>query len=273
MKLASIHLYPIKSTRGHDVTTARVEPWGLAGDRRFLVTSDDGTMLTARKHPRLFTCLAELGDGALTLTGPHAAPLRVALTPSPSLRTVSVWDTPVDVTDCGDEAAAWLSSLLDTPARLVWLDDPTRRAVDPLYGMPDDRVMLADGFPLLLASTASVDRLNDWIAEDAVERGEELPEPLPISRFRPNVVVSGVEEAFAEDRWKRIRIGEVEFRVASGCARCVMTTIDVPTLEKGKEPLRVLAKHRRWDGKVWFGMNLIPDTTGTIHQNDPITIL
>lgn len=280
MKLASIHLYPVKSTQGHHVQSAEVQPWGLADDRRFLVVDAEGTMLTARLNPRLLTCFAETGfaetgEGTLTLHAPHAAPLHLTLptTPTTRLTTVKVWDTPVPLTDCGDDAATWLSTLLDKPARLVWLDDPTRRAIDPEYGRPDDRVSLADGFPLLLASTASLDRLNDWIAEDAVERGEEVPEPLPMSRFRPSVVVSGAEEPFAEDRWKRVRIGEVEFRVASGCSRCVLTTIDAETLVKGKEPLRVLARRRRWSGKVWFGMNLIPDTPGTLHTNDPVTLL
>ncbi|WP_084957859.1 MOSC domain-containing protein [Thermoactinospora rubra] len=268
MRLASVHIYPIKSTMGHDVASAEVEPWGLAGDRRYMVTGEDGELLTAREHPRLLACRAEPTGGTLTLTGPHAEPLRVL--PAGRTSLVNVWRTAVELTDCGEEAAAWLSALLGRPARLKWLDDPTRRPVDPEYGTPRDRVSLADGYPLLLASTASMARLNDWIAEQAAERGEEVPEPLPISRFRPNLVVDGVAEPFAEDRWKRVRVGEVDFRVVKPCDRCVLTTIDARTLAKGKEPIRTLSRHRRWDGKVWFGMNLIPDGTGRISIGDPV---
>ncbi|WP_113702751.1 MOSC domain-containing protein [Nonomuraea lactucae] len=274
MRLASIYFYPVKSTRGHDVRQAEVEPWGLAGDRRYVVTDEHGEMLTARRHPRLLACVAVISSGpdgrTLTLTGPHAPPLRVA--PTSTRTMVSVWKSEVELTDCGDAAAAWLTSLLGRPARLAWLDDPTRRPVDPAYGRPGDRVSLADAYPLLLTTTASLARLGDWILETAAERGEEPPEPLDMRRFRPNVVVDGVETPFEEDTWKRVRIGEVDFRVSRRCDRCVLPTIDPDTLVPGKEPTRTLARHRRWDGKVWFGVNLIPDGRGTIAQGDPVTV-
>lgn len=271
MRLASLHIFPIKSTQGHDLDAAEVQRWGLADDRRYLVVDEHGEMMTARKYPRMLAIRAELSGGTLTLTGPHAAPVTVR--PAGGLSTVEVWGTPVELTDCGDEAAAWLSALVGRPARLRWLDDPTRRGVDPEYGRPDDRVSLADGYPLLLASTASLAQLNDWVAETAVERGEELPAPLPMRRFRPNVVVEGAERAFAEDEWKRVRIGEVDFRVGNGCARCVLTTVNPETYTKGKEPTRTLSRYRKRDGKVWFGINLIPDGPGRIAVGDPITVL
>ncbi|WP_433431085.1 MOSC domain-containing protein [Nonomuraea sp. CA-141351] len=271
MKLASIHFYPVKSTAGHEVREAEVQPWGLAGDRRYLVTDERGGVLTAREEPRLLACVARLDGDRLTLTGPHAAPLLV--TPTEAMSTVTVGRTPVELTDCGDDAARWLSGLAGRQVRLKWLDDPTRRPVNPEYGRPDDRVSLADGYPLLLTSGASLAQLNDWIAETALERGEERPEPLPMHRFRPNVVIDGVGTAFAEDTWERVRIGAVDFRVSKGCDRCVLTTIDTATYTKGKEPIRTLSRHRKWDGKVWFGINLIPDAPGLIAQGDSVTIL
>ncbi|WP_188187314.1 MOSC domain-containing protein [Nonomuraea sp. SYSU D8015] len=271
MKLASIHFYPVKSTAGHDLPEAEVQPWGLAGDRRYLIVDEQGKVLTAREEPRLLACVPVLDGGTLTLTGPHAAPLPVV--PDSWTSTVDVWRTPVELTDCGDDAARWLSELAGQPVRLKWLDDPTRRPVNPEYGHPEDRVSLADGYPLLLTSTASLARLNDWIVEGALERGEEAPEPLPMRRFRPNVVVDGAATSFAEDEWKRVRIGEVDFRVSKGCDRCVLTTIDTATYTKGKEPIRTLSRHRKWDGKVWFGINLIPDGPGRIAVGDSITIL
>ncbi|NUW44298.1 MOSC domain-containing protein [Nonomuraea rhodomycinica] len=277
MRLASIHFYPVKSTSGHEVRRAEVEPWGLAGDRRFVVVGGDGKLLTARTHARLLACVAELdGDpaagGALTLTGPHEAPLRV-VPREPRRITVAYPREVLDLADCGDEAAAWLSGLLGEPARLAWQDDPRGRAVDPLYSRPEDRVSLADAYPLLLTTTASLDRLNAWVAETAAERGEEPRPPLSMRRFRPNVVIDGVAEPFDEDTWKRVRIGEVGFRVSKGCDRCVLPTIDPVTLAKGKEPTRTLARHRKWDGKVWFGVNLIPDGPGVLTQGDPVTVL
>ncbi|MEV4468323.1 MOSC N-terminal beta barrel domain-containing protein [Nonomuraea sp. NPDC049504] len=272
MKLASISYYPVKSTTGHEVSEADVLPWGLAGDRRYLVADEQGRTLTARVEPRLLAVVPMLDGDALTLTGPHAEPLRVA--PSARLSPVTLWGSDIELTDCGDAAAAWLTSLVGRPVRLKWLDDPRRRPVDPAYGRPADRVSLADGYPLLLTSAASLARLNDWIAEDALERGAEPPAPLPMRRFRPNVVVDGVpSEPFAEDGWKRLRIGEVEFRVAKGCARCVLTTIDPDTYEKGKEPIRTLSRYRKREGKTWFGVNLIPDAPGRIAVGDRVTIL
>lgn len=271
MRLGSIHVYPVKSTRGLQVASAQVEPWGLAGDRRYMVVDADGMVLTARDHPRMLAVAATPEGRGLKLTGPHADPLQVSPEPGTPTRRVRIWHDDVDAVDTGEEAAAWFTALLGLPARLVWLDDPTRRPVDPAYGAPDDRVSFADAYPLLLASTASLRRLNDWIAEGAVERGEEPPAPLPMTRFRPSVVVEDVPEPFAEDRWRRVRIGDVPFRAVKLCDRCVLTTIDPDTLAKGKEPIRTLSRHRRWDGKVWFAVNLIPDGTGTIRVGDPVT--
>ncbi|TMR06641.1 MOSC domain-containing protein [Nonomuraea turkmeniaca] len=271
MRLASIHFYPVKSTAGHEIHEAEVQPWGLADDRRYMIVDERGGMLTARELPRLLACVATVDRGTLTLTGPHAAPLRVA--PDGVTSAIDVRGTLIELTDCGDEAARWLSELAGRPVRLKWLDDPTRRPVDPAYGRPEDRVSLADAYPLLLTSTASLVQLNDWIAEGALERGEEAPEPLPMHRFRPNVVVDGAGTPFAEDEWKRVRIGAVDFRVTKICDRCVLTTIDTATYTKGKEPIRTLSKHRRWDGKVWFGINLIPDGPGRIATGDAVTIL
>src|SRR5690606_12752290 len=164
MRLGSIHVYPVKSTRGLQVASAQVDPWGLAGDRRYMVVDADGMVLTARDHPRMLAVAATPEGRGLKLTGPHADPLQVSPEPGTPTRRVRIWHDDVDAVDTGEEAAAWFTALLGLPARLVWLDDPTRRPVDPAYGAPDDRVSFADAYPLLLASTASLRRLNDWIA-------------------------------------------------------------------------------------------------------------
>jgi uncharacterized protein YcbX len=166
----------------------------------------------------------------------------------------------------GDVADEWFGDVLGRPVRLVWLDDPTRRPTNPAYSMPTDRVSFADGYPLLLANAASLDALNGWLLESGDDEG-----PLPMTRFRPNVVVSG-GQPWAEDDWigRRLRVGDVTFRAVKPCDRCMVTTIDQESGEKGRQPLRMLAKHRNVDQGLLFGLNLIPDGTGRIAVGDPL---
>lgn len=271
MHVGELTIYPMKSTRGHDLREARVEPWGLADDRRWMVVDTDGVFVTAREHPALLGVTATpLGPGRLRLEGPHAAPLEVTADPT-TPRPVRIRRNEVDVAFAPD-AADWLGALLERDLRLAWLADPTQRTTNPERSRPDDRVSFADAYPLLVTSTASLRQLNEWVAENAVERGDVPDEPLSMRRFRPNVVVEH-DEPFAEDRWRRLRIGEVSFRAVKLCDRCVMTTYDPTTLVKGREPIRTLARHRRWDGKVWFGVNVIPDGPGSVGVDDPVEIL
>ena len=170
------------------------------------------------------------------------------------------------------EADAWLSRVLGRPGlRLVQCVDPTRRALNPAHSVTGDHTAYADGYPVTLASLTSLRRLRDWMAELAVERGEPVPEPLPIERFRANVVIDGDLEPFVEDTWATVRIGDVAFRVAKPVDRCVMTTIDRESLTTGNEPIRTLARHRRWDGATWFALQLIPDSTGAVRVGDEVT--
>jgi uncharacterized protein len=249
-----------------------VERWGLAGDRRLMVVDADSRHLTAREEPRLLSVSAvERGASELILRGPHAGPVVVHVS-GQSMTTVQIWRDQVSAVRPSAEADIWFSELLSRDVRLVWLGDPKSRAVNPTYGAAGDTVSFADGYPLLLTATASLSQLNDWIATAALERGEFDAEALPMRRFRPNVVVE-TTEPFAEDGWRKIRIGSVPFRVAKGCDRCVLTTIDPDTLIKGPEPIRTLARHRKREGKVWFGINLIPDGTGPIRVGDDVDVL
>ena len=269
MHLDAITVFPVKSCRGTRVDTATVQPWGLEGDRRWMLVDDAGDVVTAREHPRLLLARPALRpDGGLDLTHPDAAPLTVAAPDAP-LVPVQIWKSRLPAAIASDEAHAWFSKIAGIALRLVHLDDPTRRRINPDFSRPTDRVSFADGYPLLLATTASLDALNDLIA--AGPRPEEGP--LPMTRFRPNVVVAGAQ-AWEEDGWRRLRIGQAEFRAVKGCNRCVMTMIDPDTLAKNKEPIATLARHRRWEGETWFAMNLVPDTPGaTIHIGDEVEVL
>ena len=264
--LASVHIYPLKGGRAVDLDEAVVEPWGLAGDRRWLLVDPDGQFITQRRHPALARLVVRYGPGAdITVSSDGYPSLRIAA-PDGSAEPlkVTVWRSMVLAAAAGPAADAWFSGYLGVPVRLVYLDDPTRRAVDPEFGADGDVVSFADGYPLLLTSTGSLDQLGEWLTE-AGDR------PVPMNRFRPNVVVDGYEP-WAEDRWRRIRIGPVSFRVVKPCGRCVVTTIDQATGERGSQPLRILAARRRFGQNVIFGQNIIPDSPGLIRVGDPVEV-
>lgn len=269
--LRSIHVHPVKAFRGLAPREAAVEPWGLAGDRRWVLIDDGGKVVTQRQQPRLAPAAAELlPGGGVRLSAPGMAPLTVPV-PQRSLAVpVEIFRDKVEAVPADDAAAhAWCSTYLGADVRLVYMDDPaTRRPVDPEYALPGETVSFADGYPLLLTITASLDALNSLISQG----GHAQEGPLPMNRFRPNVVVSGTA-AWAEDDWSRVAIGEVSFRVAKTCGRCVVTTTDQDTTERGKEPLFTLGRHRRLGGKLVFGQNLVPESRGTIRVGDPVTVL
>jgi uncharacterized protein len=273
LQLTDIWRYPVKSCGGERLAEARVEPWGLAGDRRWMVVDAEGSAVTAREHPRMLLITPELDAGGdkITLSSPDLPDLVVPVPSGAQLVQANVWGDGLLASPAGDDAAAWLSGIIGEPVRLVYLDDPTRRPVRPDYSDPGDRVSLADAFPLLLTTEESLAALNEWIADGP----KAAQGPVPMRRFRPSVVVSGAA-AWAEDGWRRLRIGPVTFRSVKGCDRCVMTTIDPDTAAKGHEPITTLSRYRHWDGKVWFGVNLIPDNPGSyaiLRPGDPIEIL
>ncbi len=277
VRLASIHVYPVKGVRGVDLTESLVEPWGIAGDRRWMLVNGDGKFLNQREAPGLTAAVASVGPaGDLRVRarpdGPAAAAgLPPLVVPPDSAGThvpVEVWGSRLAAALAPDEAHSWFGTLLGRDdVRLVYLDDPTRRPVDPMYSEATDRVSFADAYPVLLASTASLDALNDWLLSAG-----RIDEALPMNRFRPTLVVDGAA-AWAEDDWERLRIGTVEFRCARACGRCLVTTIDQDTGVRGGEPLKILGERRNQDGSLAFGENLIPDGTGTVRVGDEVEIL
>lgn len=269
--LSSLSLYPVKSCAGRTVAEAAVEPWGLAGDRRWLLAAPDGDKVTQREQPRLALVSAEpLPDGGVRLAAPGREPLEVPVPPEESgTVAVQVWRSKVEVVPASKEAAAWFSDHLGAEVQMAYLDAPERRRpIDPNYARPGETVSFADGFPLLLTTVASLDDLNSLVAQGS-HAGDG---PLPMDRFRPSVVVDGTAP-WAEDGWRRVRIGGVSFRVAKPCGRCVVTTTDQSTAERGKEPLRTLARHRRFGDQLVFGQNLIPEHTGRVRSGDSFEVL
>ena len=261
MTLQALYRYPVKSLRGEELHSHPVDARGLVGDRRWMVVDDSGRFLTQRQQARMALVDTRLDDeGLLHLAAPDMPPLAVVRS-APEPLEVRVWGDRVIAESTGPEADAWLSEFIGQPCRLVRMPDAVRRAVDPDYATADDQVGFADGFPFLLISQGSLDDLNS-----------RLERALPMLRFRPNLVVDGCAP-YAEDGWRRIRIGELEFRVAKPCSRCVIPTIDVTTGERGREPLQTLMTYRRRDNKIYFGQNLIHDGHGRLERGMPVEVL
>jgi uncharacterized protein YcbX len=270
LTLTAIHRFPVKSCRGELVQTALIEPWGLAGDRRWMVVDDAGECVTAREHPRLLLVRPAIRDGGLDLSAPGAPDIAVPVPSEPQLVPVTVFGRPPFLASlASDAASAWFSSLLGASLRLVYEDDPTRRTTNVAFTGTRTPVSFADGYPMHLTTEDSLDALNARIA-----RGPRADQgPLDIVRFRANLVVRGAEP-WAEDGWRRLRVGSAVFRAVKGCDRCAVATTDPVTAVRRHEPTATLAEFRRWDGAVWFGMNLVTDSPGTaINVGDEVEVL
>lgn len=263
MQLSALYYYPVKSMAGIQTSEAAVAARGLAHDRRWMLVDENGVFITQRQHPRLtlVTVLPDRDGWRVQAPGEPDLSLRVPGADE-STTVATVWRDRVDTRSAGPEAAQWFSRYTGIPGvQLVYMPDTTLRQVDRSYTKGKEVVSFADGFPFLLISQASLDDLNS-----------RLQRPLPMSRFRPNLVVQGCE-AYAEDGWRHIRIGELTFRVVKPCSRCKVTTVDPFTAETGNEPLKTLAGYRRHGNEVWFGMNLVHDGTGMLHVGDDVEVL
>ncbi|HNR91431.1 MAG TPA: MOSC domain-containing protein [Dokdonella sp.] len=262
--LTALHVFPLKSCAPLSPAEAEVEARGLVADRRWMVVDESGRFLTARKLPRLVLLRARAAAEGLHIDAPGMPALIVrALADVSARRRVEVWGSVVSARMAEPEADAWISAYLGFPAAFVHMDESAVRPVDPAYAQPGDLVSFADGYPLLLISQAALDALNARLAE-----------PVPMLRFRPNLVVDGVA-AHAEDGWKRVRIGGIEFDVVKPCIRCVFTTLDFGRGEFSAdgEPLRTLLTYRRTPKGVSFGQNLIPRGVGTLRVGAAVEVL
>jgi hypothetical protein len=259
--LSGLYRYPVKSLRGGAFQTLEVQARGFRFDRHWMLVDGQGRFLSQRQQPRMSLIGAQVDDrGGLRLSAPGMPDLSIVPEGDARMEVV-VWADAVQASPAGAEADAWLSGFLGLTCRLVRFPDDAVRPVDPDFARPADQVGFADGFPFLLISQASLDDLN-----------RRLDEAVPMLRFRPNLVVDGCD-AYAEDGWRRIRIGDIEFRVAKPCSRCVIPTIDPATGLRGKEPLRTLMGYRRRDNKVYFGQNLIHDGVGRLSIGMSLEVL
>jgi uncharacterized protein len=261
MHVSALAYYPIKSCGWTSVQEAELDDCGIVNDRRFLITDPDGMFKTQREHRGLARIQPQLEGDRLTVSAPNMEPLSIDAVSDGNRLQVQIFRSICQAVDQGDAIAEWLSTYLKTPCRLVTMAPDFIRPVNPAFARhPEDRVAFADAYPFLLTTEASLDDLNARMAT-----------PLPMHRFRPNIVVAGATP-YAEDHWHTLKIGFVSFSNVKPCVRCVMTTLDQVTMEQGEEPLRTLARYRRTGEGVIFGQNLIHLERGTIRVGDTVTV-
>ena len=259
--LQEIYLYPIKSLGGISVSQALVEERGFRYDRRWMLVDKKGDFVTQRQHPQLALLQVALSETQLEVFSKRDPSQRVAfdldLVSEQELQ-VSIWGDQVLARVVSAELSLWFSGFLQMELDLVVMPESSHRKMDPRYAVQEESVSFADGMPYVMIGQASLDDLNG-----------RLSDPVGMDRFRPNLVFSG-GEAYAEDQFKQLQIGEVEFQVVKPCARCVMITVNQQTGEKGKEPLATLATYRTVNNKVYFGQNAVALTQGIVRVGDPI---
>jgi len=265
MHLSEINIYPVKSLTGISLAEAVIEDRGLRYDRRWMLVDRNNRFFTQREFPAMATISIDLDGDKFTARVRNGAIVVPFEPESGEFHTTQIWKSEVKGEFYSTDVDEWFSRAIGTDCRLVRLPESSRRAVNPEYAVrpAEDIVSFADGYPFMLIGQASLDDLNSRLAD-----------PLPMNRFRPNFVVEG-SDAFAEDSWKKIRIGETIFHVVKPCERCVIPTIDQTTgVKTGKEPTKTLSTYRLKDGNVLFGQNLIAEKAGgVVRVGDPVELL
>lgn len=262
MRVAALNIHPVKGMRAWPVREAVVERWGLAGDRRWVVVDERGKAMTQREHPELATIIARPAAEGLTLSRNGVADLKVPFPTGPA-EALRVFSDPAAGSRAGSPASEWLSDALAARVHLLHMGQPrTGRALRALGSRPGEPMSFADEYPVLITSSASLAALNGALGDDWVG----------MERFRPNIVIDDAE-AWAEEEWAEVRIGNARFRAPSSCVRCMVITVDQETgrIAVPGHPLKTLTRlNRGGSGKPMFGRNLIPTGESVIRVGDPI---
>lgn len=260
--LSGIHVYPIKSCGGISLQSWEVDAFGLRDDRRWMVATPRGALISQRECAGLALVRVAITPPHLRVTAPGMPDLVLPRTPQGGRpASVMIWQDRVSAVLPDQLADDWFSRVADQECVLAYFPDQVVRPLDPVYAPDGGRTGFADGFPFLLVGEASLADLN-----------RRLVTPLPMNRFRPNLVVAG-SEPFAEDEWRRLRIGGIPMQGVKPCARCVVTTTDQATGRRaGDEPLRTLANFRRQSNGVMFGQNVVHHGTGVLRVGDVVTV-
>jgi len=264
IQLTELYIYPVKSMAGIRLQKSKVDTLGLQYDRRWMVVTPKGHFMTQRMYPQMARIQPSLdAEGNLTLHHPEHGDLLVpSVTEDSPRKNVRVWEDHVEAVSLGEAVDAWVSAVIEEDCHLVYFSDDVFRQCDLRYAKAGDRTGFADGFPLLLIGEGSLNDLN-----------ARLEESVEMRRFRPNLVVNA-QEAFAEDQWQRIQIGDMTFRVVKPCSRCKITTVDPDTGQRaGADPLKTLSSYRRQGNAVMFGQNVIQDGQGDLEVGMAVAVL
>ncbi|CDG17297.1 YcbX family protein [Xenorhabdus doucetiae] len=263
LTLSRLYTYPVKSMRGLQLSHSLVNESGLMFDRNFMITTTDGTFMTARQYPQMLLFTPTMLHNGLYLQAPNGESATVLYDDFQEERfPTEVWGNHFTALVAPERVNSWLSGFFNIPVQLRWLSEELTRRVKKF---PDVSLSFADGFPYLIINEASFHALQ-----------QRCPAGIKIEQFRANIIVTGAAP-FAEDSWQVIQIGDIVFDLPKPCSRCILTTVSP---EKGRknpqgEPLATLQSFRtaKEDGAVDFGQNAIARNSGIIRVGDPVTIL
>ncbi len=285
--LSKLYIYPIKSAGGISISQSQLTSRGLQFDRRWMVVAPNGQFMTQRQFPKMALIAVEVLSADRSSGTASDAVLRVSAPGMPALtvshkehedragehKAVEVWGDRAQSIDAGKDAQAWFTRFLQTPCQLVYMPESTHRPTD--HGMlgANSLVSFADAYPYLLISEASLNGLNQKLSA----KGEHA---VTMKRFRPNLVVSGVELPHDEDQWATVKIGAAMFDLPKLCARCSIPNVNPQTGDRSKEPAQTLSTYRQWDKGIWFGQNCVQQPSSlpaqdvdTLRVGDAVEVL
>jgi len=262
-RLNAIFIYPIKSVTGLQVNAWEVTETGLKYDRQWMLIDKQQQFLSQRHAPKMALIKTQIKDQQLIVTAPKQEDLILSLEPAQSSATViaTIWHDQCSAQLINSEADQWFSDFLQMPCRLVYQAKNSIRTVDQKYALTNDQTSFSDGFPFLITSEASLALLN-----------QQMSLNLTMQRFRPNLVITDCP-SYAEDTWRKISIGQINFRLPKPCSRCSVPQINPKTAKSDKEPLRTLSRTRKWQNQVYFGQNALHDQQGQLQVNDLVNII
>jgi uncharacterized protein YcbX len=262
--VSELYIYPVKSLGGISLQSAAVTSRGLQYDRRWMLVDENNTFLTQREHPAMALLKTAIENDSIVIfhSKDKNDKIELPLSPAPAPTImVNVWEDSCEAQPAAHEVNEWFSRKLSIKCKAVYMPETSERKIDPDYSLNDNDVTsFSDGYPLLLIGQASLDDLNN-----------RLDIPLPMNRFRPSIVFTG-GIPFQEDSMKRFRINDLQFNGVKLCGRCVVTTTNQDTAERGKEPLKTLATYRTINNKVCFGQNIIGRGSGSVTVGDKIVL-
>ena len=231
--IRELNIYPLKSGRAVPLTEARLGVTGFEWDRHWMAASPEGVFMSQRTQPRLALIEPTITADTITLRAPDQPPLEIPLESNGATQSARVWKDSITALDQGDTASEWLTHAVGSPARLLRISPVLdRRASTEFAGSTPAPVSFADGFPILVCNSASLVELNS-----------RMPEPIPMERFRPNIVIDGLDP-FEEDRIGTLDFGHIKLRLVKPCTRCVITSTDQHTGQPSTNPLPILRTFR-----------------------------